>query len=73
MKPICKLYEPPIDDGDDEEPETSKLVEDFVRSTSFDDGDALVLVKPYGRFCVYLVIGGMIAGAALVIAGQFIP
>ena len=56
-KPQIRLYEPPLDDEDDADDEVSSL--DFV--------------SRYTVFCFCLVIGGMIAGAALCVAAQFVP
>ena len=66
-KPQIRLWEPPLDDDEDDPDDDVATIDG-----SLDDG-SLDFVSRYSVFCLCLVIGGMIAGAALIVAGQFVP
>ncbi len=70
--PIAKLYEPSLDEDDDDPPETSRDVEDFGSSCSIDE-HAFDSVANYAAFLVCVSIGGVIAGVLWWLVNLFVP
>lgn len=70
MTPHLRLWEPPLDDDEDDPDDEGATIDG--RATTHDD-DSLAFVSRYAVFGLCLVLGGMIAGAVLCLASQFVP